>query len=324
MSRQVNQKADETTETVDLAELGRAYKPPQLADSAPEVSDVIAEMPWWASRGLLYLIGAFIIAALLWAHFSVVDVTVEARGALVPEGYVKPVQAVGGGVVQAVFVKEGEQVERGQALVQLDPVELRARLGKLRDEIRTSQLQLQRMRVQSPVNETLEQENRIARLESDAAGLEISLQQTTISSPEKGVVTALDVRGHGSVLQAGQKIAEIVPAGTRLVAEARVLNRDIAFIEPGLPVRLRLDPFPYQDYGTVTGTIIYVSPDAQANEQGVSYYKVVIVPDQTSITAKGRSIPLRPGVALTAAIVTERKSILGLILAPFSKIGEEK
>jgi hypothetical protein len=47
------------------------------------------------------------------------------------------------------------------------------------------------------------------------------------------------------------------------------------------------------------------------------------VPEQTSITAKGRSIALRPGVALTADIVTERKSILNLILAPFSKIGNE-
>ena len=310
-------------ETVDLAALGRAYMPPQVADTSPEVSDVIAEMPWWASRGLLYLIIAFIIAALLWANFSMVDITVEARGAFVPEGYVKPVQAVGGGVVQAVFVKEGEQVERGQALVQLDPVELRSRLAKLREEIATSKLMLQRMRVQSPVNETLEQENRIAQLESNAAALEISLQQTTITAPERGVVTALDVRGHGAVLQAGQKIAEIVPAGTRLLAEARVLNRDIGFIEPGLPVKLKLDPFPYQDYGTVPGTILYVSPDAQQDEQLGSYYKVVIAPEQTSITAKGRSIALRPGIALTADIVTERKSILNLILAPFSKIGNE-
>lgn len=313
----------ETQESVDLAALGRAYMPPQTADTAPEVSDVIAEMPWWASRGLLYLIVAFIIAALLWAHFSVVDITVEARGAFVPEGYVKPVQAIGGGVVQAVFVREGDTVERGQALVQLDPVELRSRLVKLREEITTSKLMLQRMRVQSPVNETLEQENRIAQLESNAAALEINLQQTTITAPERGVVTTLDVRGHGAVLQAGQKIAEIVPAGTRLLAEVRVPNRDIAFIEPGLPVKLKLDPFPHQDYGIVQGTIIYVSPDAQTDEQLGSYYKVVIAPEQSSITAKGRSIPLRPGVALSADIVTERKSILNLILAPFSRIGGE-
>ena len=98
-------------ESVDLAALGRDYKPP-LADTSPEVADVIARMPWWASRGLVYIIIGFVIVAILWAALSKIDVVAESRGALVPEGYVKPVQAAGTGVVQNVFVREGEVVER--------------------------------------------------------------------------------------------------------------------------------------------------------------------------------------------------------------------
>lgn len=307
-------------ESVDLAELGKSYTPPQTFDTAPEVSDVIAEMPWWAARGLVYIIAAFLVVAFLWANFSMVDLVTESRGTLVPEGYVKPVQSAGAGVVQTVFVKEGETIESGQALVQLDAVEIRTRLGKLREELATNQTQLRQLMVNRPISETLEQQNRIARLQSEIATAELSLRHTTITAPVGGVITTLEVRSAGAVLQPGQTIASIAPSGVRLVVEAQVPNKDIAFIEKGLPAKLKFDAFPFQDYGTLEGTVIEVSPDAQLDKELGSFYKVTIVPQQTQIVAKGKILPLRPGLALTAEIITERKSILSLILAPFREL----
>ena len=315
--------ANDGKSSVDLAALGKAWTPPQALDTTPEVSDVLAEMPWWAARGLLYIIVGFVIVALVWASLSVIDVTVEARGVLVPEGYVRPVQAAGGGVVQSVFVREGDTVERGQAIIQLDPTELRTRLGKLREERATSQMQLRQLLAKGPVADTLEQQNRIARLESEAASVEAVLRQTTITAPVSGTITTLDVRSLGTVLEVGQKVATIAPAETPLIVEAQVPNKDIAFMEKGLPAKLKFDTFPFQDYGSVPGTIIYVSPDAQEDEKRGSFYKVLIAPEQTSIVAKGKTIPLRPGLALTTDIITERKSILSLILEPFRKLQKE-
>src|SRR5688572_5361967 len=103
-------------ESIDLAELGKSYTPPVTLDTTPEVSDVIAEMPWWAARGLVYIIAGFVVVAFVWASLSMVDIVTESRGTLMPEGYVKPVQAPGAGVVQSVFVKEGETIERGQQI----------------------------------------------------------------------------------------------------------------------------------------------------------------------------------------------------------------
>lgn len=317
------QQTASTNDAVDLAALGRAYTPPQL-DTTPEVSDVIGTMPWWAARGLLYIIILFIGVALLWAGLSSVDVVTEARGALVPEGYVKPVQAAGRGVVQNVFIKEGEQVERGQVLVQLDATEMRTRLSKLREELETSQAQLRQLMVTRPITETLEQQNKVAALQSEITAAELSLQHTTLTAPVAGVVTTLDVRGTGAVLQEGQTIATISPAGARLLVEARVPNKDIAFIEQGMPAKLKFDAFPFQDYGTIDGTVQEIAPDAQVSKEGESFYKVLVAPARTSVAAKGKEIPLKPGLALTAEIITERKSILSLILEPFSKLKSEK
>jgi multidrug efflux pump subunit AcrA (membrane-fusion protein) len=329
MSTPTPTQTNETTAAVDLAALGKFYTPPQTLDTTPEVSDVIAKMPWWAARGLLYIIVGFIIVAFLWASLSMVDVVTESRGTLVPEGYVKPVQAAGRGVVQNVFVKEGETVERGQALVQLDATEMRTRLTKLREELETSQAQLRQLMVNRPVTETLEQQNKIASLQSEITAAELSLQHTTITAPVSGIITKLDVRGLGTVLQEGQAIATISPTGARLVVEAQVPNKDIAFIEKGLRAKLEFDAFPFQDYGTVDGTVIEVGADAQASKDAqsekdaTSFYKVLIAPERTSVMAKGKAIPLKPGLTLTAEIITERKSILDLILEPFRKLRGE-
>jgi HlyD family secretion protein len=241
----------------------------------------------------------------------------------VPEGNVKPVQAAGSGVVQNVFIKEGDTVERGQALVQLAASEMRTRLSKLREEFETSQLQLRHSMVNRPLTDTMEQQNRIARLQSEIAAAELALQHTTVTAPVAGIITTLGVRGSGEVLQPGQTIATIAPAGVHLVVEAQLPNKDIAFIEKGLPAKLKFDAFPFQDYGVVEGTVIDVSPDAQVSKESGSFYKVTIAPARTEIEAKGRKVRLRPGLAVSAELITERKSILSLLLEPFRKLKSE-
>lgn len=321
MNEPTHALAANAQEAVNLAELGRAYAPPAAADSSPEVSEIIATLPWWAARGLIYLIAGFIVAAVAWAALGKVDLVIAARGALIPEGNVKEVQAVGGGAVLNVFVREGDTVARGQALVQLDATEMRTRLDKLREELAISKNQLRQLMVKAPVAETLEQRNRIARLESEMTTAELALRQTTITAPVGGIITRLNVNGAGAVLQSGQAVAAIVPS-VRLVADARVPNKDIARIDRGMAVKLKFDAYPFQDYGTLDGHIVEIAPDAQVDKDGQSFYKAVVALEQAEVVFKGRRAPLRPGLALTAEIVTGQKRILSFIFEPFSESNE--
>lgn len=314
------QEAGESAESLDLAAVGRTAGVPIPDDATPEVSDILATVPWWAARGLVYIIIAAVLLGLLWAKLSIVDITVEARGALIPAGYVRPVQSPVGGVVRYVRVREGDRVVRGQPLIQLDSIEQTARVTKLRESLAAAREQVTQLQ---PGNasfvDTLDKENRIKELEREITAAEVALKYTIITAPETGIVTTLAVRGPGAVLQAGEKALDIAPSGARLVAELRVQNQDIALIERGMAARLKLDAFPYQDYGTVDGTVVDISPDAQDDSHG-SHYKVRIALNRTSMTANGKSVPLKPGLSTGAEIVTERKSVMDLFLERFRRM----
>ena len=233
---------------------------------------------------------------------------------LVPDGYVRPVQSPGGGLVQHILVREGDEVAKGQPLVQLDAADLRAHLGKLREELQTSHEQLrQQLALHGPVATSLDEQNRIARLETEIASTELSLKQTTITAPVSGVVTSLNVRSAGTVLHAGEAVSSIAPSGVRLVVEAHVPNKDMTFIEKGLPAKLKFDAFPYQDYGVVESRVVEVSPDSQEDKDHNSFYKVTILP-------LNQPFKMRPGLTLSAEIITERRTVMSLILEPFRKL----
>ena len=311
----------EGSPSVDLGFTDQTWMPDHVHTS-PEVAEVIAKLPWWAVRSLVYVIIAFIVVAFTWASLFKVDQVAVAHGSVIPQGNIKPVQPASSGVVQNVFVKEGERVKVGDALIQLGAAEMRSRLIKLRQELEMSKSQLRLLMVNGPINDSLEQRNRIARLQTEISATERMLRHTTITSPAEGIITALKVRGPGEVLQPGQTVAMISPTDVPLVIETLLADKDIAFVQKGLPAKLKFEAFPFQDYGVVEGTVIDISPDATSKD-GVNYYKVTIAPSETGSSTGEKDLMLRPGLSVSAEIITERRTVLSLLLEPARKLKSE-
>ena len=102
------------------------------------------------------------------------------------------------------------------------------------------------------------------------------------------------------------------------MAEVKVLNKDMGLVEVGLPAKLKIDAYPFQTYGAVPAKVIAISPQV-GGEDPNSFYRVTLEPQGKTIRVRGRSIPLRPGLALTAEIVTDHKTLLSILLEPFHK-----
>ena len=75
-----------------------------------------------------------------------------------------------------------------------------------------------------------------------------------------GIVTAGDVKV-GDVLEPGKPVVEIAEqAGFRF--EASVPSEEVGHLRVGMPARIKLDAYDYQRYGTLDGTVCFLSPDS--------------------------------------------------------------
>lgn len=72
----------------------------------------------WRLTGWCVIVAICAIAA--WAYFSKLERVASAEGAVVPQGQVKVIQHLEGGIIKDIRVKEGDAVKAGDVLLQLD------------------------------------------------------------------------------------------------------------------------------------------------------------------------------------------------------------
>ncbi len=145
----------------------------------------------------------------------------------------------------------------------------------------------------------------------EVENLRIDLAQCTIRAPRDGVVTACEVKT-GDTVRPGQFLMAIAPdEGFRM--DLALSGEDVGSVHVGMEARILLDAYDAQEYGTLSGTVLYVAPDSKTDAQtGRSYYLVRIGIPVRAIERGTRRGPLRFGMAGTADIRTDRKSVLSL------------
>lgn len=91
-----------------------------------------------------YLLAGGLALALAWAFFGKLDVVSSAQGRLIPVDNVKLIQSSDAGVVRAILVHDGQQVRKGQVLVELDPTATAADTAQARSALQSAQLDVAR------------------------------------------------------------------------------------------------------------------------------------------------------------------------------------
>lgn len=147
-------------------------------------------------------------------------------------------------------------------------------------------------------------------------------ERTEVTAKVRGTVKDMKITTVGGIARPGETIMEIVPLDDKLVVEARILPRDIAFIHNGQHAIVRLTAFDFSIYGSLDGTVVEVSPDSITNEKGESFYRVRVETDKTSVTKGDKQLEVKAGMQATVDIVTGKKTVMQYVLKPFTKAAQ--
>lgn len=82
------------------------------------------------ARALLYGVLLVIISVVTWAYFAEIDEIARGEGKVVPSSQIQVIQSLDGGIVDKIYVKEGQQVEAGDVLIRVDPTRFNSSLAE--------------------------------------------------------------------------------------------------------------------------------------------------------------------------------------------------
>lgn len=374
------------------------------------------EPPLPKSSVIIWIIGIGLLVLLTWAWLFKLEEVSTGTGKIIPSSKEQVIQSLDGGILTKLNVKEGEIVERGQVLAQLDPTRFESNVGESESLLVSSRATSARLRAEvtgAPLvfpeevlkypklvkEETARYQSRRANLQESVAGLEQALllvqqelemtaplvakgaasevevlrlkreandlrnqmndirnqyyvnareelsktntdvetqqqvvrgksdtlSRTVFKSPVRGVVKEIDVMTLGGVIPQNGKLMTIVPLDEKLLVEARISPRDIAFIRPDQEALVKITAYDYSIYGGLNGKVAMISPDTLRDEvkQDQFYYRVYIRTDSDKLSNNaGQEFNITPGMVATVDIRTGSKTVMDYLIKPFNKAKE--
>ncbi len=145
--------------------------------------------------------------------------------------------------------------------------------------------------------------------------LQDKLQRMKIRAPVAGEIKGVRVFA-GNVLKPGGLLMEIVPIGGPLVAESRIMPRDIGHVNVGDKVTVKVLTYDFARYGSINGKLSNISASTFTDENNKPYYKATTTLEHQYV-GKGKSHQrLRAGMTIEASVITGEKTLLQYLLKP--------
>lgn len=179
-------------------------------------------------------------------------------------------------------------------------------------------------------HELVQVESELAQALENMAVRADPVERSQIKAPLKGIVKNIRINTVGGVVQAGQDILEIVPIEDKLVVQAYISPKDVAFIRTGQEAIVKVSAYDYAIYGGIEGKVVLISPDTLQDERRPSelklnpdqaYYRVLVETTRNNITDKtGKVLDITPGMTATVDIKTGEKTVFQYLIKPITRM----
>jgi HlyD family secretion protein len=270
--------------------------------------------------------------------------TVSAPGIVRPLTEVQISSSING-IVQQLMVKEGQEVKKGDLLLQIDPSEFRSQVRRAQAGLEVAQANLRQARSQWKRAEQLYKSNLIseqeyesaktnhllsqAQLKESKANLEQALEQlrkTRITSPIEGTVIKINIESGETVITGtldnpGTKLMVIADL-SRMEVESQVDEADIAKVKIGQKATVEVEALPEKRFSGSVNEVSYAAEDQETEQDAAVNYNISILIEDTISE-------LKPGMTATSEIITAQLEdivmipIQSVVIRPFDQLSEE-
>ena len=198
-----------------------------------------------------------------------------------------------------------------------------AESGIIQNKIRMSQLDLQSLQLKE------ERASMVQGYLSELNGLitSLSADQTIwknkyiLDAEVDGAVAFVNELYLNKELTANEVVAYIINGGDgEYLVKANTLTDAMGKIHAGDRLLLKLQAFPYKEYGMLSSQVSHISTLPQQDKNGDTYYQITgLMPDVLK-TTYGDTIPYKPNMPAIVEIITEDKSVLDRVFNQFRSL----
>ena len=164
--------------------------------------------------------------------------------------------------------------------------------------------------------------DQLLQLNEELIKNELERSNLFVKSPVDGVVLNLPTVTVGSLINKGDPIVTLVRSGLPLVLEIDVDPKDASDLYNGNPVSVKIDALPFQQFGDLAGTLIYISDDTvQESLQGESgaFYRGRVNVEDSEIMGLPEEFDLTPGMLATADLKVGKRRLITYFTNPILK-----
>ena len=198
-------------------------------------------------------------------------------------------------------------VQQVQVLQQRNRVQqLRSEVAQAEANLREVQAELVRLRQESLRN--------LSDLDRQRVEVREAQEQELLLAPADGVVFDLVPASAGYAVSPGETLLKVVPNG-RLEAKVFFSNREVGFVKPGQTAQVRVDAFPFTQFGSIPARIKAVSAyslpaDAQNPQPRFPGYVQL---DRNTLERNGQPYAVGPGQSVVVNVVLRQKRVITLL-----------
>lgn len=285
---------------------------------SPEIQELLGVPPRWIIRNGIAILLMVVLVLVSGSFIFRYPELVYGRITLLSENLPVQVAANSNGQIQALFAEENQQVQAGEIIGVIkssvnfeDALRLMAKLDSFANY----------NDAHKAVTEIFSAENySLEEYQSLSNKLKEWEHAFVLKAPVSGQIVFGEHRTVNQYVRSGDIVFTVVPDETgkisgRFLAPAIGLGK----IEPGQQVNIKVDNYPFMEYGILSGSVLSISKIPVVSEQGTFYPVNVDLPDKL-VTNYNRELSYSLQMQGNAEIIIQNRRVIELLIEPLSSM----